>query len=125
MAGTGVEVVMANHFYTIGDVIRRQMEGGSIGSDLTGEAARLYMLQWDETYMKTLKNLGLSMDMFARYVDDMVLVTRAIGQGWHWCPMEKRLKWSPHRYEEDKGHTDEERTAKILSEVANSININI
>ena len=35
MAASSVEICMSNHFYTIGGVIRKQKEGGSIGSDLT------------------------------------------------------------------------------------------
>ena len=39
-----VKTCMSNHFYTIEGDIRKQSEGGSIGSDLTGEAARLFMI---------------------------------------------------------------------------------
>ena len=125
MAGTAIEVVMANHFYTIGDNIRRQEEGGSIGSDLTGEAARLYMLQWDQQYLNMIKNMGLSLDMFARYVDDMIIVTRAVGQGWHWNKESKSLKWSQDQFDKDQDESPEERTARVLSMMANSINANI
>merc|ERR1712082_448445 len=111
MARSVVEVVMANHFYTIGDNIRRQEEGGSIGSDLTGEAARLYMLQWDQKYLDMLKNMGINIDMFSHYVDDMIIVTRAIGQGWHW---EDGLKWSKEQYDKDSNESPEERTARVL-----------
>ena len=31
------EIVMSNHFFTIGDEVRFQSVGGAIGSDLTGE----------------------------------------------------------------------------------------
>ena len=41
----GVDIVMSNHYYTIGDIIRRQEEGGAIGSDMTGEVTRTYMIQ--------------------------------------------------------------------------------
>ena len=65
LAASTVEVVMANHFYTIGDEIRRQTEGGSIGSDLTGEVARLYMLQWDKTFMEISKVIGIKLDLYS------------------------------------------------------------
>ena len=39
MAASGVEIYMGNHYYTIGIEIRKQSEGGAIGSDLTGEEA--------------------------------------------------------------------------------------
>ena len=91
MAASAVGVVMENHFYTIGGDIRRQEEGGSIGSDLTGEVARLYMLEWDQVYIHLLRKLGISLDLFSRYVDDMVIILRAIGKGWHWNGKEKKL----------------------------------
>ena len=124
LAASAVEVVMKNHFYTIGDEIRRQTEGGSIGSDLTGEAARLYMLQWDKAFLDILKITGLKLDLYSRYVDDMVLVTRAIGKGWYW-DKSKKLKWSVDKYNLDKDVSDDEITAKVLSDIANSINTNI
>ena len=51
MAASAVEFCMGEHFYTIGGDIRRQEEGGAIGSDLTGELARVYMLQWDQKFL--------------------------------------------------------------------------
>ena len=114
---------MANHFYTIGDVIRRQTEGGSIGSDLTGEAARLYMLQWDKMFLEMLKKEGIRLDLYSRYVDDMVIIARAIGRGWFWNG--SSLKWSEDQYEKDENIEDDERTAKVLSDIANNINSNI
>ena len=39
-----IDTCMDNHYYTIGGHIRKQTQGGSIGSDLTGESARIYMM---------------------------------------------------------------------------------
>ena len=58
MAASSVEACMSHHYYTIDGVIRRQKDGGSIGSDLTGEEARLYMLQWDDKFMSLCRSLG-------------------------------------------------------------------
>ena len=35
------------------------------------------MLQWDEELKRRLKKAGISPDRYKRYVDDMILVTRA------------------------------------------------
>ena len=83
------------------------------------------MLQWDQIYIKKLKDVGISLYLFLRYVDDMVLVLRAIGRGWYWSPDTKRLEWSQQKYMEDEGISDEERTAKVLKDIASSINSNI
>ena len=79
-----VKTCMMSHFYTIGGDIRKQSEGGSIGSDLTGECARLVMIQWDDKLIAKLKDLGICVDMYSRYVDDMVIIMRPIGKGWQY-----------------------------------------
>ena len=96
---------MKNNFYTIGDVIRRQEEGGSIGSDLTGEAARLYMLQWDRTFLDILKVACIKIDLFSRYVEDIVVLDRGIVKGWFW-DKSKKLKWSQEQFIQDKDISD-------------------
>ena len=75
--------------------------------------------------MDMIKNMGIKVDMFARYIDDMVIVTRAIGQGWHWCKEGKKLKWSSDQYKKDREDSADERTATVLSNITNSINTNI
>ena len=41
-------ILTLQDFYTAGGQLYQQEDGGSIGSDLTGEAARLYMMQGDQ-----------------------------------------------------------------------------
>ena len=52
MLSNTIDMVMSNHFYTIGGNIRQQEEGGSIGSDATGELSRIFMLLWDATLVQ-------------------------------------------------------------------------
>ena len=94
MAATTVDLCMRNHFYTIGGHIRVQSEGGAIGLDLTGEVTRLYMLQWDEKFIKLLKILGIKCKLFRRYVDDMFVSLKAINPGWYFDVKDKVLKFS-------------------------------
>ena len=47
----GVELVMSNHTYKVGDDIFLQSEGGPIGLELTGAVSRAYMLRWDREYL--------------------------------------------------------------------------
>ena len=51
LAAKGVEVVMIIHYYTIGGIIMRQEESGDIGSDMTGEVTRNYMILWNTKLM--------------------------------------------------------------------------
>ena len=56
--------------------------------------------------------------MVVRYVDDMVIVTRALGKGWHWDKEKKKLVWTQYLM-------DQERTSQVRANIANSINSNI
>ena len=51
-----------------------QSDGGSIGSDLTGKVARVYMLLWDDRLLSKCKSLGISLDLYSRCVDDQIIV---------------------------------------------------
>ena len=64
MAASVVDICMSNHYYTIGREIRRQKEGGAIGSDLTGEEARIYMLLWDSKLMERCKQMGIFVALY-------------------------------------------------------------
>ena len=74
----GSNVCMENHFYSIDGKVRKQLEGGAIGSVLTGDNARLYMLRWDSKYRLKLKKLGINLDLYVHYVDDTIVVCSAI-----------------------------------------------
>ena len=80
--GVGIHACMENHVYRIEGNIRRQKAGGAIGSELTGETARNYMVQWDQKLRKKLKKLGIHTCMYARYVDDIVMALNVINKGW-------------------------------------------
>ena len=80
--GAATKTTMNNHFYTINSEIRRQKEGGAIGSDATGECSRLYMLTWDKKYTTKLRNLGIQTKLYTRYVDDVVCILPPINPGW-------------------------------------------
>ena len=45
LVAEGVDIVMGNHYYTIGGEIRKHEEGGAIGLDMTGEVTRNCMPQ--------------------------------------------------------------------------------
>ena len=85
MAASAIDQCMGGHFYTIGGNIRRQQEGGEIGSDLTGELARIYMLQCDQRFLDRCKNLGILLDMYNHYLDEMTIIPRLISRGWRFC----------------------------------------
>jgi hypothetical protein len=62
--------VMSNHYYAVGDTIRKQTDGGPIGLQITGAIARVVMLWWDDKFLEVANMAGISIDMYERYIDD-------------------------------------------------------
>ena len=54
----------------IGDKLYLQKEGGPIGLELTGAVSRAVMASWDKKYLKRVKQAGIKMLLYERYVDD-------------------------------------------------------
>ena len=71
--GVMTKTTMSNHYYQINENVYKQLDGSAIGNDLAGEVARVFMLQWDKYFLKKLKKIGISLTMFKRYVDDLIL----------------------------------------------------
>jgi hypothetical protein len=118
-ASKTIQLCMNSHFYRIGEEIRRQRDGGSIGSAMAGEASRVYMLGWDKDFIHKVKALGLSLLLYARYVDDITLVCRNIHQCWSYDPINNRMVYNNTTVE--SGITDEQHTFNVLQAIANSI----
>ena len=82
-------VNMSNHFYTFQGNVYKQSKGGAIGSELTGEVSRLYMLLWDRKFLNKLKHLGIHTKLYVRYVDDTLIVTESFRAEYRFS----RCKW--------------------------------
>ena len=61
---------MKNHFYLVGDEIRKQTEGGPIGLELTSALVRMAMIWRDEKFLKKAAEANVQIAMLDRYVDD-------------------------------------------------------
>ena len=120
IAANATTTCMSNHFFTIGGEICIQEDGGSISSDLTGEVARDYMLLWDEKLLQKCKTLGILFDLQSRYVDDMIFIMRAIGKGWRFDTVRGIMVFDGELYE-SCNLSPTMRTAKVISDIANSI----
>ena len=62
------------HDYVFDGKIIRQKEGGSIGLDLTGVIADIYMCHWDEIFLQKLSANNINAKLYERYKDDIDLV---------------------------------------------------
>ena len=70
-ASRSTKTVMENHYFSIGGEIFKQRDGSPIGLDISVETASLYMSMWDRKLLDKLKSLGISVDLYKRYVDDI------------------------------------------------------
>ena len=51
----GINEVMSAHVYKFNGEIRKQMNGGAIGLEMTGEIAGVFMMWWDRIIGMNLK----------------------------------------------------------------------
>ena len=113
-------VSMRNHVYSFKNEYYLQCQGGSTGLDETGEVADLYMLWWDLMFNSKVKDLGLTLKLFARFKDDCNVISNEI-------PLEqvydvKTDKMVSRNTNNLDGSTSPEaHTAEVLKLVANNI----
>ena len=71
-----IEKTMSLHDYIFDGQIIRQKAGGSIGLDLTGVVADIYMDYWDSHYTNLLRERNILPKLYKRYKDDINLVLK-------------------------------------------------
>ena len=72
----GIKKVMEAHVYKFDGKIRRQRKGGAIGLEMTGELAGVFMMWWDRRMRESLREAGINVQMYKRYVDDINIVLK-------------------------------------------------
>ena len=115
----GVKVCMANHVYCVGDKVFLQKGGGPIGLELTGAVSRAFMARWDKLYLERVQNAGMVMKVYERYVDDSNQVAEVLPPGSVYNAEMKKVVLD-HDID-DQQVPEDERMAKILLSIANSI----
>ena len=118
-----VKVVMNNHVYTNGDVIRLQQLGMAIGSSATAEVAKLVMLEHDQLLWENCQKAGINKIVSGRYVDDENPVLQPVPFGSRL--INGILQIDQDLVESDKLIPHDRRTFNLVQEVANNIWPNI
>ena len=72
---------MKNHVYRFENKIRLQSKGGPIGLALTGEVAECYMINWDKKFLKKAKNVGINLNVYSRFKDDILVAANNLKKG--------------------------------------------
>ena len=118
-----VRLVMNNHVYKFDDQIRVQKDEGGMGVELTGVLADLKMLRWGEKLQEKLESLNIVNSLDDRYVDDITLLPTILPPGLKL--VDEKLIMCEEKLIEDNKTPGDERTMKIVQQVANSIDVNI
>lgn len=72
--------IMNNHMYKY-IKIKLQSKGGSIGLELTGVLAQLFMIWWDGQFLRKMEENGLRLSMYRRFVDDIDVIINGAKAG--------------------------------------------
>ena len=72
---------MKNHVYRFDNQSRVQANGGPIGLALTGEVAECYMMNWDKKFLRKIKDIGIEIDLYSRFKDDILISATDIEKG--------------------------------------------
>ena len=65
---------------------------------------------------------GDTVDLYLRYVDDIVIILKSINPGWSYCKKKDRLTYTENR---EDGRQPDQKTFDILREVANTLDQDI
>ena len=118
---TGVWQIMSNHTYKVGDQCYLQAEGGPIGLELTGAVSRPFMMLWDRVYLKMVKNAGLNMRLYERYVDDSNQVAEVPPPGFKYDKASRKVVYDGDELANRIDECGEVRLTRILTEIANEV----
>ena len=114
-----IRFVMKRHLFRFGEKFYKQMDGGSIGSVLTGEVSKARTI----VFMRKLKmecvRLRLNLYMAKIFVDDVLALLRFPGMGF--ILRDKQLVWDPAQQTRDTGVAHDVIAAHLLVRIANSI----
>jgi hypothetical protein len=69
-----IKRTMNLHDYKFENNIYRQKQGGSIGLDLTGVVADIYMCHWDIQLIEKMRVRDINVKLYKRYKDDIDLI---------------------------------------------------
>jgi hypothetical protein len=116
-----LSLIMENHYYVLGDVIRRQIRGGAIGLRSTGVVAKFVMREFDRLLRLKLGTVKILIKMYKRYVDDIDVCSSKLKLGTRL--INEKLEWSNEWMREDiqTGKDNDKVTIGIIREIGDTI----
>ena len=113
-------LVMKNHFYSFGNVIRKQRMGGAIGNSLTEKLGRLLMKRFDKKFKALLKKLKIELELYERYVDDVTEAMVALDPGVRFDEQKRKMIRVKELEEEDQNVAADRRTMEEMRKIGDS-----
>ena len=113
------KVVMNFQVYSFGGDIMLQEGHGCIGDKAITVIAALVMIWWVNNLKKKLEEVDIVPDLLEIYVDDVNTVIKPIEAGLHYVDGE--LVFNEEKAKADENVREDERTMKVVQQVANSI----
>ena len=114
-----IYTLLSNHLYQFDGRVFQQQAGGPIGLEVTGILARIVMLWWDRKFLGKLKKLGINLLLYLRYVDDSNMAAESVAPGTRF--VNDKVSILEEAKQEDADVPADERTARFLKTVANTI----
>ena len=90
---------------------------GAIGLELKGAVSRSFMMDWDLRYLKNVKDVGMIMWLYKRYIDDHKQVAEVPSVGSRYDKKSGKLITSDCVIDEN----DDARLAGVLKDIANDV----
>ena len=116
-----VKGVMETHVFKFNCSLYRQKEGGAIGNELTRVVAETSMLLYIQKLKCRAEALALQNNLVWVYVDDTSVVGKKVQRGLRLSEDKSCLVWDEQCELEDRALSDNEVTARLFCDVANSI----
>ena len=114
-----IRLFMTKHFYSINNQLFRQTQGAGIGNAASEKLQKGLLKRFDRKFMKALKKCKVEVDLYGRFVDDIMTALASLDPGVGF--EEGKMTFSQDRVEEDSEMSGDARTFRELVKVANSI----
>ena len=114
-----IKAMFSRHYYSFGGKMFSQRRGGPIGLRGTCAVARFIMQIFDGKWEAVLRNVGLTFNLIARYMDDGRVFMPPLRPGWRW--VNRRLQYTVRWEGEDYGLSPQERTKRAIGLSMNEI----
>ena len=110
---------MNNHIYTFGGKIKIQRGFRCIGDRVIGVLAMVVMIWWSDKFLDKLKELNIVNELLKIFVDDVNGIYHPIAPGTEY--IDGSLEWNPEKAVDEESKSEDERTMKVILDIANDI----